>query len=144
MKRKLLIFIIILGISTGIIMGSIAATLMHSYSLPQTATPPSPTPTPNPVSATFTINGQAWTDGTLIAWGQLQNGNNVLPITITNTGSVAISSVVLSSPTLPSGWTEVFTQTSVSGDTIFGTITLHADASVTTQQSWTTTITLNS
>jgi len=138
------ILLIIASIVIAVIVAIGYASYSRQYSLPQTATAPSPSPPPNPVSATFTVNGQQWTDGTAINWGQLVNGDNTIPITITNTGSVAIASVSISSVGLPQGWTETITTGQPSGSTIPGTITLHAESSVSGTQSWTSTITLAS
>lgn len=144
MNKKHIVIILVLAIVIGISIGAVLALYTKDYTLPQDAIAPLPTATPNPVSATFTINGQPWSNNSPIHWNQLQWGDNTMPITVTNTGSVAIASVSISSTGLPAGWTETITMGSPTGATIPGIITLHADASVTGTQSWTSTITLTS
>ena len=119
-------------------MGVVYAAISTHYNMPQTAI------APFGVAATFTVNGQAWTNNTSIDWGQLQLGDNTMPIIVTNAGSVAIASVTMNSVGLPSGWTETVVMGVPSGSGIPGTIILHADASVSGSQSWISTITLTS
>jgi hypothetical protein len=136
-KTSILVIITIALISIGTVYAAAIALSAH-YSIPQTAT------APIGVSASFTINGQAWTNGTSISWGQLQLGTNTMPLTVTNTGSVVIATVTITNTGLPNGWTETITMGTPIGSTIPGTITLNADASVIGTQTWTSTITLTS
>ncbi|MBE3141216.1 MAG: hypothetical protein IMZ53_11640 [Thermoplasmata archaeon] len=134
-NKKIILPITILLIFA--VSGLAYASLTANYSLPQTAT------APIGASATFTINGQPWTNGTAITWGQLVIGVNTIPITVTNTGSVAITSINIVNTGLPAGWTETIALGTPSGSSIPGTITLNADASVTGQQSWASVITIS-
>jgi hypothetical protein len=117
--------------------GFVYASLTAHYNIPQSAI------APVGASASITINGQPWTNGTAISWGQLQMGTNTIPITLTNTGSCAINSVIISNTGLPTGWTETITMGTPSGSSIPGIITLNADASVSGSVSWTSVITIS-
>jgi hypothetical protein len=136
MKKKLLLILCIIAMLVTI--GVVYAAISAQYRMPQTAT------APQTISATFQVNGQPWTNNTSISWGQLQVGANTMPIVVTNTGSVAISSVSINNVGLPTGWTETISMGAPSGSSIPGTITLTADTSVSGSQSWTSTITLTS
>jgi hypothetical protein len=148
MKKKLLVILCIAAMLVTI--GLVSAVLTTHYSMPQTATPPAPTPSPSPtpppatISASFQVNGQSWTNNTAISWGQLVAGANTKSIVVTNTGTVAISSVTIINTGLPSGWSETLVMDSPSGGSIPGTITLTADASVTGTQTWYSSIILTS
>jgi hypothetical protein len=137
MKKKLLVILCIVTIfaTIGLVY---AISLTTHYNMPQTATPPVS------ISASFTVNGQAWSNNTAISWGQLVAGANTMPIVVTNTGSVAISSVTISNTGLPAGWSETIAMGAPSGSNIPGTITLTADNSVTGTQSWSSSIILTS
>lgn len=128
---------ILAAICLSSLLGIACGVLSTQYSMPQTAT------APVGASASFTIDGEAWVNGDSIDWGQLQIGANTKAISVTNTGSVAIASVTISSTGLPAGWTETITMGTPTGSSIPGTITLTADASVTGSQSWTSVITIS-
>jgi hypothetical protein len=137
MKGKMLVVLCIIGMLVGVGVAW-AAVLSAQYRMPQTAL------APVGAAATFTINGQPWTNNTAIDWGQLNFGDNTKSIVVTNAGSVGIASVTLTSVGLPSTWTETITMGAPAGGGIPGTITLHADASVQGSQSWVSTITISS
>jgi hypothetical protein len=61
------------------------------------------------LSASISIDGQQWNNGTAIDWGTLTPGVNTIPISIQNNGTAPITSITLvpdSANALPSGWTE--------------------------------------
>jgi hypothetical protein len=136
MKKKLLVILCIAAMLVTI--GLVSAVLTTRYSMPQTATAPVDL---SPL-ATFTINGQAWTNDTTISWGQLQLGANTKSIMIVNAGPVALvpSGITMTTTGLPVGWSETLTLGTPTGAGIPGTITLNADASVSGPQSWSSVI----
>ena len=138
MKKKILVILCIATLM--ITLGTVFALLTTTYNMPQTATPPADL---HPL-ATFTIAGQPWTNGTAISWGQLVLGDNTKSILITNAGPVALNplGITMVNTGLPAGWTETLVLGTPTGSGIPGTITLHADASVTGVQSWSSVISI--
>ena len=148
MKKKLLVIICMIVLLATI--GVVYAALTTHYDMPQTATPPAPTASPSPtpppatISASFQVNGSPWTNNTAVSWGQLVAGANTKTLAVTNTGTVAIALVSISSVGLPVGWSETITMGTAVGSTIPCVITLNADASVSGLQSWNSSIILTS
>ena len=74
-----------------------------------------------------TVDGQAWSSGQTIAFGDLNIGENSKDVTVQNTGNSAITLAVSASGTLPDGITFSNTlngQVVAAGQTATGKITL--------------------
>ena len=81
-----------------------SAITMNTYKAPQTASIPVQT------GLIITISSSTWTNGSVIDWGPIMPGQTYTkPISFTNTGTTAITSILLSidvANPLPTGWTE--------------------------------------
>jgi len=105
-----------------------AATVTQYYYMPQQATVTS-------IELTFTLDGEPWTNNTLIDWGIVTAGQSYnKTLNVTNIGTAANVTVTFTHIDLPVDWTETWTGNNIIidiGKSVTGNITLTIPLSAT-------------
>lgn len=104
-KAKINLYkIAIATLSAIFVLSSMALALeVTTYTMPMTGTVPAFVS----LSPIY-INGSAWTNGTLIDWGALRSGSNLLSLDAYNSGNVNLTVTFTSTP--PENWTLTYSQ----------------------------------
>lgn len=95
-KRTLILLAVLSTVSLVTLVGAIS---MRGYYFPNEATPTTP------ITLVIQIDGEAWANGTIIDWGQVEAGTvYTKSLTVQNTGSVQVN-VYIVVANLPEDWT---------------------------------------